>query len=86
MPVPRRKDGQNTVEDLKKRDLHEELEEKERKHFSAKEREREIQGKQQPVASGLGQGLGAAAWASSQLLVLVVGFQASSFASRGLLP
>jgi protein CWC15 len=33
-----RKDGQDTTEDLRKRDLRDELEDRERHHFSSKER------------------------------------------------
>lgn len=40
-----RREGQTTKDEVKQRDLEQELEEKERKHFSAKEREREIAGK-----------------------------------------
>lgn len=33
-----RKDGQDTADDLRKRDLREELEDRERRHFSSKDR------------------------------------------------
>jgi len=39
-----RREGQTTKDEVKQRDLEQELEEKERKHFSTKEREREIAG------------------------------------------
>lgn len=33
-----RKDGQDTTDEIRKRDLREELEDRERRHFSSKER------------------------------------------------